>query len=81
MICFSMVFMRATQFRRGFSPSVEQLRAKLGKTMGAPCVAGHSGTFAEVVALCDAQAGQMFPAQVLPDLQGNGLVRAKKPFY
>jgi hypothetical protein len=58
-------------------PSLEKLRVKAGKTMVAlSAKTGHKEIFA-VYGTVRALWPQMFPAQVLPDLQGNGLVRQR----
>jgi len=57
--------------------SLEKLRVKSGKTMVAlSAMAGHKEIFAVQGPAC-AIWPQMFPAQVLPDLRGDGLVRQR----
>jgi hypothetical protein len=54
--------------------SVEELRAKAGKTMVALCVmAGHSKFLQKRGKRASEARGKKIAAQVLPDLQGKGL--------
>ena len=57
-------------------PSAGKLRAKSGKTIVGRAVAGHS-KYLQKGWIVRGEAGQLFAAQVLHDLQRNGLVRQR----